>query len=112
MILFTIYDLFTTTVWWELEKNPEIYTERKTKEKIPRLVALPSPRLRDGGRLFSGVRKQAGPTLGGTGALVYLSNWSVLSGILCFYSIKVDSAHTRWLSKILWAHILETSYWS
>ena len=42
----------------------------ETKEKIPRLVALPSPRLRNGGRLFSGVRKhrkQARPTLGGRG---------------------------------------------
>ena len=58
MILYTICDLFTMNfVWWEWEKNA------KTKEKF-RLVALPSPRLRNGGRLFSGLRKQAGPTLG------------------------------------------------
>ena len=54
-------------------KTRNIY-KAKTKEKIPRLVALPSPRLwKNGGRLFSGVRKhrkQAGPTLGGMGALV------------------------------------------
>ena len=44
-----------------------------TKENIPRLVALPSARRKNGGRLFSGVRKhrkQGGPTLGGTGVLV------------------------------------------
>ena len=43
-------------IWWEWEKNPEIYknTKAKTKEKIPRLVALLSSRLqKNGGRLFS-----------------------------------------------------------
>ena len=55
-------------IWWEWEKNPEIYknTKTKTKEKIPRLVALPSP-------IYKNVRKhrkQAGPTLGGAGILV------------------------------------------
>ena len=55
------------------EKNPKT-KKHETKEKdFPRLVALSSPRLRYGGRLFSDVRKhrkQAGPTLVGTGALV------------------------------------------
>ena len=55
------------------EKTRNIY-KAKTKERIPRLFALLSPRLRKyGGRVFSGVwkhQKQAGPTLGGTGSLV------------------------------------------
>ena len=42
----------------------------KTKEKIPCLVDLPSPLLRYGCRLFSGVRKQVGPTLSGGGDLI------------------------------------------
>ena len=50
-------------------KNPEIYTRRKQRKKSPVGLSLQ----KNGGRLFSGVwkhRKQAGPTLGGTGALV------------------------------------------
>ena len=31
--------------------------QKQNQGKIPRLVALPSPLLRNGGRLFSGVRK-------------------------------------------------------
>ena len=62
MILFTIYDLFTMKyIWWGWEKNPEIYTKENQGKNYPF------------GRLFSGVRKhrkQAGPTLGGTGDLV------------------------------------------
>ena len=39
------------------EKNPKT-KKYETKEKdFPRLVAFPSPRLRNGDRLFSGVRK-------------------------------------------------------
>ena len=58
---------------WEKKKS-EIYIWQKLGKTSP--VWLPShpPRLKkDGGELFSGVRKhrkQAGPTLGGTGALV------------------------------------------
>ena len=70
--------------WWFIYKNV-IYdgdgrkktrnAKEKTnnKETITRLVALPSPRLRNGGRLFSGVwkhQKQAGPTLSGRGILI------------------------------------------
>ena len=41
-----MYDLFTVHVYdGDGRKNPEIY-KTKTKEKIPRLVTLPSPRLR------------------------------------------------------------------
>ena len=54
----------------EKTRNIQRHKRRKTEEKIPRLVALPSPRLRNGGRLFSGVRKQAGPILGGAGTLI------------------------------------------
>ena len=45
----------------------------KNKEKISRLVALPYPLIRYGGRRFSGVlehRKQAGRTLSGRGFLI------------------------------------------
>ena len=54
------------------EKPRNMY-KRKNKEKFP--VWLPShPTIyENGGRLFSGVRKhrkQAGPTLGGTGILL------------------------------------------
>ena len=44
MILFTIYDLFTMYVYdGDGRKKPENKT--KTKEKIPRLVALPSTKM-------------------------------------------------------------------
>ena len=73
MILFIIYGLFTKILYdGDVRKTPKD-TKNKTKEKIDRLVALPSPRLRSGGRLFSGVRKlrkQAGPTLSGRGFLI------------------------------------------
>ena len=73
MILFTIYGLFTKMLYdGEGRKTPK-YTKDETKEKIPRLVALPIPRLRSGGRLFSSARKhrkQAGPTLSGRGFLI------------------------------------------
>ena len=51
------------------EKPRNIY-KRKLRKRFP--VWLPShPTVyENGGRLFSGVRKQVGPTLGGTGALV------------------------------------------
>ena len=59
MILFTMnmYDR-------DRRKKPK---KRNHGKDFPRLVALPSPRQRNGGRLFSGVRKhrkQAEPTLG------------------------------------------------
>ena len=38
-------------------KNPEIYTTTKKQGKIPRLVALPSPVYKIGGRLFSGAKE-------------------------------------------------------
>ena len=59
-----------TKMWWEWEKK----TEKETKEKNPRLITLPSPLLRYGVRLFSGIRerrKQAGPTLSGRGSKFY-----------------------------------------
>ena len=75
MILFTVYDLFTMNIYDGNGRKTPKYVQKKTKEKIPRLVALPSPPVyENGSRLFSGVRKhrkQAGPTLGGTGALVW-----------------------------------------
>ena len=46
MILFTIYGLFIIDMMGIGEKKPEKYIYMKeNKEKIPRLVALPSPRL-------------------------------------------------------------------
>ena len=54
MILFTCM-IYLQWMWWEWEKNPEIYT--KTKEKSP--VWLPShpPVYKIGGRLFSGAKE-------------------------------------------------------
>ena len=72
MILFTIDDLFTKDIiWWGWEKNPEIQKQKQGKN--PRLVTLPSTRLQNEGRLFSGARKhrkQAGPTLKEWGFLI------------------------------------------
>ena len=54
------------------DKTPK-YTKDETKEKISRLVALPYPRLRNGGLLFFSVRKhrkQAGPTFSGKRFLI------------------------------------------
>ena len=73
MILFTIYDLFTMNLYDGYGRKTPKYIHTKTKEKFP--VWLPShpPVYENGGRLFSGVRKhrkQAGPTLGGTGILL------------------------------------------
>ena len=59
MILFTICDLFIMNVYDRdgRKKTRNIY-KAKTKEKIPRLVALPSPRLRkNGGRLKFNLEK-------------------------------------------------------
>ena len=73
MILFSIYGLFTKMLYDGDGRKAPKYTKDETKEKIPRLVALPPLRLRRGGRLFSGVRKhrkQAGPTLSGRGFLI------------------------------------------
>ena len=57
---------------WDGRKQPKDNAKtNKNKEKITRLVAHPSPLLRYGGRLFSGVRehrKQARPTLSGRGS--------------------------------------------
>ena len=70
MISFTIYGLFTKMLYdGDGRKTPK-YTKDETKEKIPHLFALPTPRLRSGCQLFSGVRKQAGPTLSGRGFLI------------------------------------------
>ena len=73
MILFKIYGLFTKMLYdGDGRKSPK-YKKDETKEKIHRLVALPSPRLWSGGWLFSGVRKhrkQAGPILSGRGFLI------------------------------------------
>ena len=73
MILFTIYGLFTKMLYDGDGRKTLKYTKDETKEKIPRLVTLPSPLLWIGGRLFSGVRKyrkQAGPTLSRRGFLI------------------------------------------
>ena len=64
--------IYLQWMWWEWEKNPEIYT--KNKGKIPRLVALPSPpSIKLEADCFPGRknRKQVGPTLGGAGILIY-----------------------------------------
>ena len=56
MILFTIF-VFLQWIWWEWEKKTrKIYIHEK-QGKIPRLVTLPSPVYKIGGRLFSGPKK-------------------------------------------------------
>ena len=57
MILFTIYHLFTMNKYDRNGRRTPKYIQTKTKEKTPRLVALPSPVYDNGERLFSGVRK-------------------------------------------------------
>ena len=44
MILFTMYDSYNG-YYGNGRKNAEKYIYTKNKEKIPRLVSLPSPRL-------------------------------------------------------------------
>ena len=92
------YDLFTMNVMGMGEKPRNIY---KNQGKIPRLVALPSPPVyKIGDRLFSGRknRKQAGPTLGGAGILVYrakkIKGWAwygwILPGNMIFIHMNVQ----------------------
>ena len=57
MILFTIYGLSTKMLYDGDGRKTQKYTKDETKEKIPRLVVFPSPHLRSGGRLLSGVQK-------------------------------------------------------
>ena len=44
-----LWFIYNECIWWEWEKKPRNLQKAKTKEKIPRLVALPSPRLRKWG---------------------------------------------------------------
>ena len=56
------------------EKTPKKHIYTKNEEKIPRLVSLPSPpSIKLEADCFPGrkYRKQAGPTLGGAGFLLY-----------------------------------------
>ena len=53
MILFTSM-IYLQWMWWEWEKNPEIYIKTR---KNPRLVALHPPVYKIGGRLFSGAKE-------------------------------------------------------
>ena len=69
MILFTIMVFIYKDVMGMGKKPKE--NEKRKKKKAP-LVALPSPLLRYGGRLFSGAQKKnlAGPTLSWKGFLI------------------------------------------
>ena len=80
------YDLFTINVMGMGEKPRNIY---KNKGKIPRLVALPSIKLE--ADCFPGRknRKQAGPTLGEAGILIYRAKRKKESG-----AVWVDTS--RW----------------
>ena len=49
-------------------KNPN-NEKTKSRKRFSPFGCPPIPRLRNGDRLFSGVRKQAEPTLGGRGIL-------------------------------------------
>ena len=67
--IYNLWFIYNEYIWWEW-KNPEIYTnENQGKNWLPSHPSV----YENGGWLFSGVwkqRKQAGPALGGTGALV------------------------------------------
>ena len=62
--------IYLQWIWWEWDKNPEINEKRKKLH-----VWLPShpPSIKLEAYCFPGRknRKQAGPTLGGTGILIY-----------------------------------------
>ena len=73
MILFTMYDFSMDLLGME-EKTPKKHIYMKNKEKIPRLVFPPiPPSIKLETDCFPGrkYRKQAGPTLGGAGFLLY-----------------------------------------
>ena len=87
------------------EKPRKIYknTKAKAKEKIPRLVALPS---KNGGQLFSGARKhrkQAGSTLGGRGILVswdkeiqvWALNGQIIAGSVIFIHMNFQDLQQK-----------------
>ena len=66
-------------------KNPEKHIYTKTRKKIPRLVSLPSPRLENWRPTVFRVernRKQAGPTLGRAGILIYRDKRNKGSGVV------------------------------
>ena len=74
MILFTIWFMYNGYDGNGREKPRKVYIH-ENKEKIPRLVDLPSPppSIKLEADCFPGrkSRKQAGPTLGGAGILIY-----------------------------------------
>ena len=68
--LWFIYNEVCITGMGENPRNSMKWKKNENQGKNFPLVALPYPRLRNGGRLFSGVRKhrkQAGPSLDGRG---------------------------------------------
>ena len=74
------------------EKSRNAIKQKKSENqgKIPRLVALPFTCLRNGDRLFSGVRKhrkQAGPTLYGRGIL---AKWGKIQGWARYGQLMTD----------------------
>ena len=53
-----------------MREKPRNIQKDKQRKKFPIWLPSHSPVYKNRGRLFSGVQKQAGPTLGGTGILV------------------------------------------
>ena len=86
-----VYDFYLQNMvyvqWYDgkgREKNRKTYIQ-ENKEKIPRLVSLPSPRLQNWRLTVFRIkrnRKQAGPTLGGVGILIYKDKRNKGSGVV------------------------------
>ena len=101
MILFTVYDIFTVDMMGVGEKTPKQHIYTKNKEKNPPFGFPPiPPSIKLEADCFSGrkYRKQAGPTLGGAGILLYRdkrnkgsgSAWVDRSGYYDFLHMNVQ----------------------
>ena len=89
MILLTIYDLFTMNMKGMGEKPRNIY-KRKTRKKSPFGFPPISASIKLEADCFSGRKnwKQAGPTLGGTGILIYKGKRHKGSGAVWVYKSR------------------------
>ena len=71
--IYNFWFIYNELCMMGMGEKPRNVQKAKDKEKFPVWLPSQSPVYENGGRLFSDVgknRKQAGPTLGGTGALV------------------------------------------
>ena len=116
MILFTMYD-FLQWIWWEWEKKPrKTYIHKKQGKNPPFGFPPIPPSIKLEADCFPGrkYRKQAGPTLGGAGILLYRdkrnkgsgSAWVDRSGFYDFLHMNVQDLQkadwdTGWGTKIM-----------